>query len=173
LPQNGLAFLKSNNNNELAKLVENKTVINIKTLNGKMHIGNKSYYNNVPNLTIPSSSRARISAEHVATEDSEARCSLNTNRMIEDEELEMIAEFIAKCWKEIGENLGIDSDYLDYLERDNDPPIRNRNAPYRMLFYWTQMYDKGATLKKLRIALVEAEQFKTLQKLKKMNEGGS
>ena len=129
-----------------------------------MHIGNISHCHHLSNLTIPRSFRV--------PEDSDARCNLESNRMIEDKELERIADTIASCWKEIGENLAVDSDYLDYLERENVPAIRNRNAPYRMLFYWTQKYVREATFGKLKIALTEARKFKVLQKLQNLNDEG-
>jgi hypothetical protein len=86
--------------------------------------------------------------------------------MIEDDEIEFIAEAIGKSWKDVGKLLRVEPDILNCLESESVRPTRYRNAPYRMLYFWTQKYDKKATVGKLAKALCKAGEKDIVQKLR-------
>jgi len=77
-----------------------------------------------------------------------------------------ISESLERSWKEVGERLRLSPDHLNYLERENLPAVRNRNAPYRMLYFWTQKNDKNATVGKLTKALYRAGDYDTIKKMR-------
>jgi hypothetical protein len=86
--------------------------------------------------------------------------------MIEDSELESIAEAIGKSWKDVGEILRLNPDHLDYLDRQNSTTLKNRNAGYRMLYLWAQKNDKKATVKRLAKALCKAGEVDAVKKIR-------
>ena len=134
--------------------------INIGKLVGNLHIG--------PSFTALASSSQKTSrvTNRVTPEERHRERCLNSNRMIEDEELEPIADSLEQSWKNVGERLRLSPDHLNYLERENFPAVRNRNAPYRMLYFWTQKNDKNATVGKLTKALYKAGDHDTIKKMR-------
>ena len=122
--------------------------ITIGTLVGNLHIG--------PSFTAIGSSPNTSRTSRVTSSDRHLEQCLSSGRIIEDEELEIIAEAIGKSWKDVGKLLRVESQILNCLENDNIRPVKHRNASYRMLYLWTQKYDKKATVGKLTKALCKA-----------------
>ena len=134
--------------------------INIGTLIGNLHIGPSFSASASDHLTVPSSGRRASSA------DRHLESCLSSDRIVEDSELESIANAIGSSWKEVGKRLRIDPDHLDYLERQNSSTIKNRNASYRMLFLWAQKFDQRATVRRLAKAICKAGEIDAIKSIR-------
>ena len=141
-----ICFLQSTVKKDKKSVVQNN--ITIGTLVGNLHIG--------PSFTAIGSSPNTSRTSRVTSSDRHLEQCLSSGRIIEDEELELIAEAIGKSWKDVGKLLRVESQILNCLENDNMRPSKYKNAPYRMLYLWTQKYDKKATVGKLTKALCKA-----------------
>jgi hypothetical protein len=88
---------------------------------------------------------------------------LASKRVVEDCELEHIAKAIGKRWRDVGEKLKIDPEYINFLDRAKDEVW---SPPFRVAFFWTQCYDRKATVGRLAKAMCKSGAEKGLRKLK-------
>lgn len=87
---------------------------------------------------------------------------LESKRVVEDCEVEDVAKAIGKRWRKVGEKLKIDPDYMDFLDKNKDDIWP---APYRLAFFWTQCYDRKATVGRLARAMCKAGAEKGLREI--------
>ena len=98
---------------------------------------------------------------------------LSSDRIVEDSELESIAGAIGENWKDIGKVLKIKPDHLDFLDRQNCSTVKNRNAPFRMLYIWAQKNDQKATVKRLAKAFLKAGETDAVKALRSWQESSA
>ena len=124
--------------------------IRIRTMIGNLHVG--------PSFSAMTSDQWRMPSprNRPSSADRHLEQCLSSDRIVEDSELESIAGAIGENWKDIGKVLKIKPDHLDFLDRQNCSTVKNRNAPFRMLYIWAQKNDQKATVKRLAKAFLKA-----------------
>ena len=88
---------------------------------------------------------------------------LNSERVIEQEELSMIARNMGSNWKAVGKGLEFQWAQLDQFETDTKSMV---DAIQRMLFRWVQWKDQKATVGKLTKVLFNQEESEAIRVMK-------
>ena len=86
-----------------------------------------------------------------------------SRRVIEREELSIIARNIGGNWKAVGKSLEYNSAKLDQFEADTKTMV---DAVQRMLFRWINWKDQKATIGKLTQVLFENEEYDAIRVMK-------
>ena len=93
----------------------------------------------------------------------EMRPYLNSERVIEQEELSMIARNMGSNWKAVGKGLEFQWAQLDQFETDTKSMV---DAIQRMLFRWVQWKDQKATVGKLTKVLFNQGEYEAIRVMK-------
>jgi len=88
---------------------------------------------------------------------------LASKRVVQDGEVDFLGKVIGKFWRDVGEKLNIDPNYMDFLNSTKDSLW---TPQFRVIFFWTQCYDKKATIGRLAKALCKVGGENRLKKLK-------
>ncbi|XP_014771873.1 receptor-interacting serine/threonine-protein kinase 1 [Octopus bimaculoides] len=83
-------------------------------------------------------------------------CYLKSNTVLTEKHLTKIAKYLAKKWKSVGRNLGIENADIDIIQSDN--VLNTEEQSFQMLNKWLKMSkpEKGTT-GNLAKALIDAD----------------